>query len=124
MGVTIITIDDGSGANIEVKHRLSKQAPSDPKQNAIAPNAESNSTTLDHAPNTKGVTPSGRELSLPEVDIGRVIRVKGGIATYRGQKQVALERIGRSTFCLLQHLPCLHILSISKSNAKFLAYAS
>ena len=47
----------------------------------------------------RGVTATGREVDLQEIDIGSVVKVKGGIGKFRGQRQIDLERVSvvRST---------------------------
>ncbi len=40
-----------------------------------------------------GITAEGNEVDLSNVDIGSVVKVKGGIGEFRGQKQILLERI-------------------------------
>ena len=41
----------------------------------------------------KGVTANGHEVDLSHLDIGSIVKVKGGIGEFRGQKQILLERI-------------------------------
>lgn len=40
-----------------------------------------------------GLTATGRTVDLSGIDIGTVVKVKGGIGIFRGEKQVILERI-------------------------------
>lgn len=40
-----------------------------------------------------GLTATGRTVDLTGVDVGAVIKVKGGVGVYRGEKQVVLERL-------------------------------
>lgn len=40
-----------------------------------------------------GRTATGRTVDLTGVDIGAVVKVKGGLGEFRGEKQVLLERI-------------------------------
>lgn len=40
-----------------------------------------------------GVTTTGRAVDLTGVDVGAVVKVKGGVGIFRGAKQVLLERI-------------------------------
>ena len=42
---------------------------------------------------TKGVTANGHEVDLSHLDIGSIVKVKGGIGEFRGKKQILLERI-------------------------------
>ena len=41
----------------------------------------------------KGMTATGREIDLSEVDIGTVVKVKGGVGSFREVRQMLLERI-------------------------------
>lgn len=41
----------------------------------------------------QGLTATGRTVNLAGVDVGAVIKVKGGVGVYRGVKQVMLERL-------------------------------
>ena len=45
---------------------------------------------------TKGVTATGRDVDLRGVDIGTVVKVKGGVGSFREMRQMLLERICRS----------------------------
>lgn len=40
-----------------------------------------------------GLTETGRTVDLSGVDVGVVVKVKGGMGVFRGEKQVMLERI-------------------------------
>ena len=40
-----------------------------------------------------GTTATGRTIDLAGVDVGTVVKVKGGVGTFRGEKQLALERL-------------------------------
>lgn len=41
-----------------------------------------------------GLSATGRTIDLTGVDVGAVVKIKGGVGKYRGEKQVQLERIG------------------------------
>lgn len=41
----------------------------------------------------KGVTATGRDVDLSGVDIGTVVKVKGGVGSFREVRQMLLERI-------------------------------
>ena len=43
----------------------------------------------------KGVTATGRDVDLSGVDIGTVVKVKGGVGSFREVRQMLLERICR-----------------------------
>lgn len=45
----------------------------------------------------KGVTATGRDVDLSGVDIGTVVKVKGGVGSFREVRQMLLERICRPT---------------------------
>lgn len=47
-----------------------------------------------------GLTATGRTVDLSGIDIGSVVKVKGGIGMFRGEKQVILERICKYYFLL------------------------
>ena len=40
-----------------------------------------------------GLTATGHTVDLTGVDVGAVIKVKGGVGVYRGEKQIVLERL-------------------------------
>ncbi|GKT86309.1 OB-fold nucleic acid binding domain-containing protein [Colletotrichum tofieldiae] len=88
-GRRIYTVDDSSGACIECVVALK----SPPSSDASAPK-----------PNTNGWFSSNRPQPQPpadcvDVDVGSVVDVKGGLATFREEKQIKIEklRILRST---------------------------
>lgn len=41
------------------------------------------------------VSPTGNAISLDGVDVGSIVKVKGGIGEFRGTRQLCLERIAR-----------------------------
>lgn len=59
---------------------------------ATTDNAKSSDQALDQSTQI-GVTATGRTVDLTGLDIGAVVKVKGGVGVYRGQKQVLLERL-------------------------------
>ena len=86
----ILLLDDSSGALIEITCGR-PQPPNTP-------------TTLnDHNIHSaglakptmalEGVTSTGRHIDLSGIDIGTVVKVKGKIGSFRGEKQMHLERI-------------------------------
>ena len=79
-----ITIDDGSGATIEA----TCLAPPRPEATAtVAAIAVSTERAADDAM----VSPDGPKLR--GVDVGKVVKVKGGIKEFRGVRQVAMKAI-------------------------------
>ena len=92
-GLNILTIDDSSGANIELKYSPPKTTST--VDDPILPvDSRNGRTTEERALDMSGTTATGRKIDLKGVDIGKVVKVKGGLTKYRGQKQVTLERIG------------------------------
>lgn len=82
----IMLLDDSSGATIEVtcgRQKPVQSAP--PTENVVI------TGLLDVL--TEGHTATGRSIDLRGVDIGSVVKLKGGIGQFRGEKQVLLERI-------------------------------
>ena len=62
------------------------------------------------APPCMGVTTTGRDVDLGGVDVGMVVKAKGGVGTFRGTRQMLLERLCTSyaslslSLCLLPFL--------------------
>ncbi|MCJ1408087.1 hypothetical protein MMC19_002160 [Ptychographa xylographoides] len=83
-------IDDGSGAAIEVT--CPRERPS-----ISEPSTTTNTTTAQNNPfrdlGMKGRTLSGVEIDMLGVDLGAVVKVKGGIGEFRGERTITLERI-------------------------------
>ncbi len=46
---------------------------------------------------SKGITATGRDVDLSGVDIGTVVKAKGGVGSFREVRQMLLERICKST---------------------------
>lgn len=93
----IATLDDSSGATIEITCGRPAPAPTTQHANATAL-AEFNATRLSgHEASVKGVTATGRDVDLSGVDIGTVVKVKGGVGSFREVRQMLLERICRPT---------------------------
>lgn len=87
-------LDDSTGATIEIT--CGRPVPTTQKVNTTTATAAS--VTLEHpsvVPDAHflGVTATGREIDLRAVDIGTVVKAKGGIGSWRGEKQMLLERI-------------------------------
>ena len=45
---------------------------------------------------TMGTTATGQSIDLAGVDVGSIVKVKGGIGGFRGVRQMTLERISAS----------------------------
>lgn len=83
---TILTLDDSSGATIEVKIvRLAKDE--------FNPVESPSNTMIENVNVYSGLGNFSVQVDGHEVDIGTVIKVKGTISTFRGNKQVELKRI-------------------------------
>ena len=50
----------------------------------------------------KGISATGRAVDLSGVDIGTVVKVKGGVGSFRDVRQMLLERICMSLSFYLQ----------------------
>ena len=98
----IALLDDSSGATIEIT--CARPAPAPTAHNANATSRTGDSTVpsgLDAS--SKGVTAMGLDVDLSGVDIGIVVKVKGGVRSFRDERQMSLERICMST---RSHLLC------------------
>lgn len=89
-----MVLDDSSGANIEVTCGRASPA---------AQNGDINAATV-HTPVREqarmiGNTTQGNNVDLTVVDIGSIVKVKGGIGCFRGEKQMTLERLSRYYLC-------------------------
>lgn len=125
-----ILLDDSSGATIEVT--CGRQVPAPPiggTEPNLLPPAQISAVVSHPAPLPIGLTATGRTVDLSGVDVGAVVKVKGGVGVFRGEKQVSLERICtifylpqnilRSPSVSLSHVP-LHTLR-SKINKLYLS---
>ena len=93
----VMILDDSSGSTIEIT--CGRKTPP-PKSNATDMQTQEDHTTRSiRAPvtqseaDTKGLTATGYDVNLHGIDIGSVVKVKGGIGDFRGQRQILLERI-------------------------------
>lgn len=88
-------LDDSSGVNIELT--CGREAPSASAVEVAAPptNGKGAADASASATETKqtGLTATGRTVDLSGIDVGTVVKVKGGINVFRREKQVILERI-------------------------------
>ena len=89
-----MVLDDSCGATIE----LLCWRPAPPKPTNNTPTIRPESPSLEDGLLSQdaaytGVTGTGRSINLKGYDVGTVVKVKGGLSIYRGEKQVMLERI-------------------------------
>ena len=88
-----MVLDDSSGKNIEVTCGRSVVRDST-GQGTGRNGATALGEKLCTAQNPQfGTTATGRTVDLGGVDVGAVVKVKGGIGTFRGEKQLILERL-------------------------------
>ena len=82
----IMVLDDSSGENIEVICGRVTEESTDAKPKAQkAPNGKTNAAI--------GKTTLNNTVNLTGVDIGSVVKIKGCIGSFRGMKQIQLERL-------------------------------
>lgn len=55
---------------------------------------------IDTKSNTLGITATGLSIDLAGVDVGSIVKVKGGIGEFRGVRQMTLEKISASAIVL------------------------
>jgi hypothetical protein len=100
LGWMVYTLDDSSGINIQVTCLAPPKPPEIEKENAgTADTATSNTKQAsDPAPDQiviaepqKLISPDGPNLT--NIDVGSVVKVKGGIRIFREQKQIRLKVI-------------------------------
>lgn len=84
----IMSLDDSSGATIEITCGRQK-----PVQSAL-PAQHASTASFPNAP-TEGHTATGVRIDLRGIDIGSVVKLKGGIGSFRGEKQILLERVSK-----------------------------
>ncbi|KAL9605886.1 MAG: hypothetical protein Q9179_000950 [Wetmoreana sp. 5 TL-2023] len=90
----VMTLDDSSGSAIELfcrketKHASAIDTTVD-AYGAIKLNGEFKQSDDDLTCTTN----EGYKVHLKDIDIGSVVKVKGGISEFRGEKQITLERI-------------------------------
>ncbi|MCJ1471041.1 hypothetical protein MMC07_009689 [Pseudocyphellaria aurata] len=92
-GRWFIQLDDNSGATIELTCE---------RQTAVAATVDANdsdearltcSDNVIDQRNKIGVTATGRTVDFTGLDVGAVVKVKGGVGVFRGEKQVLLESL-------------------------------
>ena len=90
----IMLLDDNSGAVIEV---TCGRPPSQHKTTSPSDYNIPSAGVAEPTISLEGVTSTGHPIDLNGIDIGTVVKVKGKIGSFRGDKQMHLERI-----CMLQ----------------------
>lgn len=84
----IMVLDDSSGVNIVLTCEREKSALPQVDHTSSA------STTLSNpAAPAIGSTATGRKIDLTGIDVGVVVKAKGGISTFREERQMSLERV-------------------------------
>lgn len=89
----IFHLDDSSGATIEVtcpRERAPLPESTTLATNVTAGNGSSRVTSC------KGRTLTGVEVDMSGIDLGSVVKVKGGVGVFRDERQINLERISMS----------------------------
>ena len=82
-----MVLDDGSGMTVEV---VCGKVGGQTSTNGATALAEAR---CPGAGTQIGTTATGRSIDLKGVDVGSVVKVKGGVGTFRGEKQLVLERL-------------------------------
>ena len=89
-----MVLDDSSGATIEVT--CGRPAPlssaSDPTLISEGRTGQNKELITLNA-HTTGVTATDREVDLSGIDVGTVVKARGGIGAFREERQMLLERI-------------------------------
>lgn len=89
-----MVLDDSCGDTIELlcwRQTTPNSTTNAPKIRPESPFFEDELLSQDAA--YTGVTGTGRTINLKGYDVGAVVKVKGGLSIFRGEKQVMLERI-------------------------------
>ena len=88
----VMVLDDSSGANIEITCSRLLPDPGDiPGKDETNPVKTQKYTQKDYR--MIGKTQRGYTVDLTGVDVGSVVKAKGGIGSFRGEKQMTLERL-------------------------------
>lgn len=112
-------LDDSSGETLEVMCPRVVTAANTTTTATLAVNEDNGSSILSDNlrpganNNTLGITATGLSIDLAGVDVGSIVKVKGGIGEFRGVKQMTLEKISASA----------NILSVSRSDRIQLLFA-
>lgn len=92
-----MVLDDSCGATIELSCKrliLPKPTNNATLVRLESPSVENSQDELvSQDPAYAGLTETGRTIDLKGYDVGAVVKVKGGLRVYGGEKQVMLERI-------------------------------
>ena len=81
----IMILDDGSGLTVEVVcGRVTGEKEGGTGGKAVVGRGEQPQA---------GMSATGRSIDLTGVDVGSVVKVKGGVGVFRGEKQLMLERL-------------------------------
>lgn len=84
-------LDDSSGATIEITcGRRPSELKDDNRPSGTGPAKQNDQGVI-------GQTKAGYTVDLSGVDVGSVVKVKGGVGSFRGEKQMTLERLSMST---------------------------
>ncbi|KAM0326006.1 hypothetical protein ACHAPQ_007857, partial [Fusarium lateritium] len=75
-------MDDSSGANIECTVAM-----------PIVMGGDSHATTAEHASKKADMNPPLTSNPFPDVDVGSVVDVKGGLSTFRDERQLTIEKM-------------------------------
>ena len=86
----LMLLDDSSGATLEITCGRPKLAHENVDRER--PLETSKTPRVAELP-VEGLTATGRSIDLRAVDIGTVVKVKGGVGKFRGEKQLLLEKI-------------------------------
>ena len=105
-------LDDSSGTTIEITCGRPKQA--DLTSIMEDKNVFDKKMSISDCP-TVGLTATGREIDVGGIDVGTVVKAKGGISVWRGEKQMQLERI-----CTYADDPSICYASVEARSRPFL----
>ena len=100
----IALLDDSSGATIEITCGRPAPTPNASNTNATSLAKDTSTRLNGYEASIKGVTATGRDVDLSGVDIGTVVKVKGGMGSFREVRQMLMERI-----CMSAKAPFLDI---------------
>ena len=84
----VMILDDSSGANIEIT--CARAQPNNPDRTTTA---DADDAPSEEKSDMIGKTAKGFTVDLTGVDLGTVVKVKGGIGLFRGERQMTLERL-------------------------------
>lgn len=90
----IFILDDSSGATIEVT------CPRNPTPLEREPSTIASNGIRESRPSrgsSTGTTVTGNAIDMTGIDLGCVVKIKGGINEFRGEKQITLERISMTS---------------------------